>query len=401
MAWIEASPHRRGSAYYAVYRYLLGDYQPYLYRTNDYGATWTRLTDGKNGIPADWPTRVVREDPSRDGLLYAGTEFGMFVSFDDGAHWQPFHLNLPNVPINDIRVFRKDLIVVTQGRAIWIARQSLPAAPDRTDDHGSRGAPLQAAGRLPHPRPAPRFSGRPFEYYLPSVTGGAVKLEILDAAGAMVNSYSSNVGAGAGRAGRGGRGGGAGSDDPDARAGRGRGGAPPSRVTKNVGLNRFVWDVRHSSSLLAPPGRYSARLTIGSETKTTPFTVLIDPRLAAEGMTVLDLKEQFDHNLKMREMIADVGRVRSRIQGATSRLRNATGAAADTLAKLEAVSAKVESEPVRYGKPGIQAHISYLAGMTSGADQKVGKDAKDRYAVLKKELDAIKAELDRILGPAM
>src|SRR4026207_1569425 len=118
--WIEASPHRKGSAYYAVYRYLLGDFQPYIYHTNDYGNTWTRLTNGNNGIPADWPTRVVREDPDREGLLYAGTEFGMFISFDNGAHWQPFQLNLPNVPVTDIKVHHKDLIVSTQGRAIWI-----------------------------------------------------------------------------------------------------------------------------------------------------------------------------------------------------------------------------------------------------------------------------------------
>ena len=118
--FIEASPHRKGSAYFAVYRYLLGDYEPYIYRTDDYGKTWTRLTDGKNGIPADWPTRVVREDPDREGLLYAGTEFGMFISFDNGAHWQPFQLNLPNVPITDIKVHHKDLIVSTQGRALWI-----------------------------------------------------------------------------------------------------------------------------------------------------------------------------------------------------------------------------------------------------------------------------------------
>jgi len=86
--YIEASPHRRGSAYFAVYRYLLGDFAPYIYKTDDYGATWKRLTDGTNGIPADTPTRVVREDPDREGLLYAGTEFGMYISFDNGAHWQ-------------------------------------------------------------------------------------------------------------------------------------------------------------------------------------------------------------------------------------------------------------------------------------------------------------------------
>jgi hypothetical protein len=172
-------------------------------------------------------------------------------------------------------------------------------------------------------------------------------------------------------------------------------------VTRNAGHNRFVWDVRHSSTLTAPPGRYTARVVIASDTMSTPLNVLIDPRLAAEGMTVADLKEQFDHNLRMREMVADVGRVRQRIQGAMSRLANASGAGADTLEKVRAVAAKVETEPVRYGKPGIQAHITYLAGMTTGADQKIGRDALARYAVLKKELDAIKAELDRILGPIM
>jgi hypothetical protein len=227
-----------------------------------------------------------------------------------------------------------------------------------------------------------------------------VRIDIVDAAGAMVNSYNSETPAPAGRGGRGGRGGGA-QEDPDMPAGRGRGGAPPPRVTKAAGHNRFVWDVRHSSTLTAPPGRYTARLTIGSDTMSTPLAVLIDPRLAAEGMTVADLKEQFDHNLRMREMVAEVGRVRQRIQGAVSRLQNASGAGADTLAKVREVAAKVETEPVRYGKPGIQAHITYLAGMTSGADQKIGRDAIARYAVLRRELDAIKAELDRILGPIM
>ena len=118
---IEDSPHRKGSAYIAVYRFLREhDLQPYIYATTDYGATWTRLTDGRNGIPADHPTRVVREDPSQEGLLYAGTEFGMFVSFDNGRHWQSFQQNLPATPVTDIRVHHKDLVLATMGRAFWI-----------------------------------------------------------------------------------------------------------------------------------------------------------------------------------------------------------------------------------------------------------------------------------------
>ena len=148
--FIEASPHRKGSAYYAVYRWLLGDYHPYIYRTDDYGATWTRLTDGKNGIPADWPTRVVREDPDREGLLYAGTEFGMFISFDSGAHWQPFQLNLPNVPVTDIKVHRKDLVVSTQGRAIWILDNLTSLHQLSSQLKTFRDASLQTARRLSH-----------------------------------------------------------------------------------------------------------------------------------------------------------------------------------------------------------------------------------------------------------
>ncbi len=149
---IEASPHRKGSAYYAMYRYLLGDYAPYLYLTNDYGKTWTRLTDGKNGIPADWPTRVVREDPDREGLLYAGTEFGMFISFDNGAHWQSFQLNLPNVPINDIKVHRKDLVISTQGRALWILDNLSVAASGQRTGHDVAAVPVQAARWVSHAR---------------------------------------------------------------------------------------------------------------------------------------------------------------------------------------------------------------------------------------------------------
>src|SRR6266850_4570547 len=201
--YIEASPHRKGSAYYAAYRYLLGDYQPYIYRTDDYGKTWTRLTDGKNGIPADWPTRVVREDPNREGLLYAGTEFGMFISFDNGGHWQSFQLNLPNVPVTDIKVHQQDLVVSTQGRSFWIL--------DNTSSPYQITPQMTAADlHLFRPRDGYRTRANPtvlgptIEYYLPAAPEGPVTIEILDGKGTLVNSYNSDAPA----AGRGGRGGG-------------------------------------------------------------------------------------------------------------------------------------------------------------------------------------------------
>ena len=133
--------------------------------------------------------------------------------------------------------------------------------------------------------------------------------------------------------------------------------------------------------------------------KTVPLTVRIDPRVAAEGVTVADLQEQFEHNLRMRELVTGANRAVSRVQGVLTRLRGASGAAADTLAQVQTIAGKLLTEPVRYGKPGLQAHITYLSGMTTGADQKIGRDAIARYQVLKQELDAITAELSRVLGP--
>src|SRR5206468_9261909 len=190
--YIEPSPHRKGSAYYAVYRWLLGDYQPYVYRTDDYGKTWTRLTDGKNGIPADWPTRVVREDPEREGLLYAGTEFGVFISLDNGGHWQPFQLNLPNVPINDLRVYHQDLIVATQGRALWIL-DDLSPLHQLTPKSSASEVQLYKPRDGYRTRTGAAILGPTLSYYLPAAPTGPVRIEILDSAGKLVNSYSSDL----------------------------------------------------------------------------------------------------------------------------------------------------------------------------------------------------------------
>jgi hypothetical protein len=406
--YIEASPHRRGSAYFAVYRYLLGDFAPYIYKTGDYGRTWTRLTDGKNGIPADTPTRVVREDPDRQGLLYAGTEFGMYISFDNGAHWQPFNLNLPQVPITDIKVHHKDLVVSTQGRAIWIL-DNITALHQLTPQVTSSGVHLFKPRDGYRTRVSPALLGPQIQYYLPATASGPVALEILDASGATVNGYNSETPAGGGARGRGGRGSGAllvpASDtaatltsmdpqDPEAAdglGGRGRGGAPPPRVTKDVGMNRVAWDLRHSSGLTAPPGAYQVRLKVGDVTQTQPFNVLIDPRIAAEGVTVADLQEQYDHNMRMRELTAAASQLLARVRAGLS------GPNAD---KVRAIYEQLVNTPegVRYNKPGLQAHIQYLAGMTTGVDQKIGRDATERYQELKKQLDALKAEADRLLG---
>jgi photosystem II stability/assembly factor-like uncharacterized protein len=400
--YIDPSPHRKGSAYYAVYRWLLGDYQPYIYRTDDYGKTWTRLSDGKNGIPADSPTRVVREDPDREGLLYAGTEFGMFISFDNGGHWQSFQLNLPNVPVTDIKVHQKDLVVSTQGRAFWIL-DNISSLHQLTPQVNASDVHLFKPRDGYRTRVNPNILGPTIEYYLPAAPTGPVTIEILDGKGTLVNSYNSDAAATA--SGRGGRSGGAGApaegtepqqEDPDAPTGGRRSGLPP-RVTKVAGINRFVWDVRHQAGVTVPPGQYQARLKVGTTTLTEAFNVLIDPRVAQDGVTLANLQEQFEHNMRMRELVNGVNQIAGRVRDAQAKLRTGSGTDGDTANRVNAIAAKLFTPQVRYSKPGLQAHITYLAGMTANIDQKIGRDAIERYEVLRKELDAIRAELDSVL----
>lgn len=154
--------------------------------------------------------------------------------------------------------------------------------------------------------------------------------------------------------------------------------------------------MRHQNGLGAPPASYQARLTVDGRTFTQPFTVLVDPNLAAEGLTAADIQGQFDHNVRMRELSAQVTQVLARVRTA----RQAASADPKLSAALTAIYEKLVATPegVRYNKPGLPQQVSYLAGMTTGVDQKVGKDALDRYAVLKKELDGLVVELDKLTG---
>lgn len=379
--FIDPSPHRRGSAYYATYRYLLGDFAPYLYRTDDYGKTWTRLTDGNNGIPADTPTRVVREDPNREGLLYAGTEFGLYISFDNGGHWQPFQLNLPNVPVTDIKIHNADLIVTTQGRGFWIL-DDISALHQITPDTTLADVHLFKPRDGYRTQVAPAVLGPTLDYYLPANASGPVIIEILDAKGQPVNKYDSEAPAKAASEGEG--------EGP----GRRRAAFRP-RVTKNPGLNRFVWDVRNQAEVTVPPGTYEARLTAGGKTEKERFEVLIDPRVADDGVTIGDLEEQFEHNMRVHEMVVRVNDAVARVRDLRRKLQD-SAQNGDRAERLEQIAGELLSQPVRYGKPGLQAHILYLARMTSGVDQKIGRDALERYATLKKALDSVTAQLDQL-----
>lgn len=404
VAWIEASPHRPGSAYFATYRYLLGDYAPYIYRTDDYGTTWTKLTTGNNGIPGDTPTRVVREDPDREGLLYAGTEFGLYISFNNGTSWQPFNLNMPQIPINQILVHNKDLIVATQGRGNWILHNlsALHALTASTHSEALHVYTPRAGVRTTGA--AAQYFGPQVDYHLSAAPTDTVRIEIRDARGQVVNTYKSGVMPSAPARGRR-------PADAEEEAEQammvGRGGAVADApvlnlVTARSGFNRFTWGVQHQNGLGAPPGEYTVTVSVGGRTQTVPLSVQIDPRLAAEGFTAADLQEQFAHNVRMRDMVAEVNAVIARARQAETRLAAAGASAADTLAQVRTVLRdRLLTQPVRYGKPGLQAHIQYLSGMTTRVDQKVGRDALERADVLRKELDEAKAALDRAIGPAM
>jgi hypothetical protein len=156
-------------------------------------------------------------------------------------------------------------------------------------------------------------------------------------------------------------------------------------------MNRFPWDVRNQAGVTLPPGQYQVRLKTGNVNVTQPFSVAIDPRVAADGFTVSDLQEQFEHNMRVRELVTRVNQLVTRVREAQNKSPNDP--------RLLVLASKLLTEPVRYGKPGLQAHITYLAGMTANVDQKIGRDAIERYQELKKELDAIQTEVDRILGP--
>ncbi len=415
---IDPSPHRASKAYVAIYRYLLDDWNPYIYRTDDYGQSWTRLTSGTNGIPADYPTRVVREDPDRAGLLYAGTEFGMFVSFDDGAHWQPLQLNLPVTPVTDLKVHKGDLVLSTMGRSFWVL-------DDVTPLHQVNDRVASSPVHLFQPRDAYRLRFRSFgsgaagpqypaagaviDYYLAERPEGHVMLEILDDGGDPVRAFSSE-----------------GPDrqlelpdEPDTGGFELESLGTP-RLPKGAGMHRFTWDLRHAGAWdaaarragrggpMVAPGSYQVRLTVGDDRSNTErFGVLIDPRVAADGVTQEDLTAQVALNLKIRDVTSEAKMAAHRIASLREELnRKATEAGEgselakraktvdDKLAALEAQFVTAEG---RYPQPMLLNQLSYLYGMTNRADQRPGADAYERLAGLEAALAGYVAELQRII----
>ena len=417
--------------YIAIYRYMREyDMKPYIYKTDDYGGTWKKLTDGTNGIPDDSPTRVVREDPEVAGLLYAGTDFGAFVSFDDGGHWQPLQQNLPATPVTDIRIHRGDLVISTMGRAFWIMDDSVGLLRQLARSAGQRPATAPAAGALDLSAPAlaqpprtvrfrsgggrgggisPQFpaSTAAIDYILPAGFSGPVSLEISDAKGRVVRSISS-----AESAGRGGRGrGGAAAESEDAEAQpRGRGFQAPLGSTP--GHNRYNWDYRWTGNVPAAPGRYTVKLTAGGITRTAPLEFSVDPRVLEAGVTNADLTAQQDFLLKVRDTIAEAVQARTKVlqamQQAGVQPPPSPGAGESTTeliaklqkegtpaSRLQSLWARLVTAPGTYEQGMLIDQLQNILRAEDGADQKVGQESVRRLDDLMSELHAIQNEIGK------
>jgi photosystem II stability/assembly factor-like uncharacterized protein len=411
---VEPSPHRPGKAYIAVYRYLLNDWQPYIYRTDNFGKTWQRLTSGKNGIPQDSPTRVVREDPDRQGLLYAGTEFGMYISFDDGATWQPFQLNLPATPVTDIKVYRKDLVLSTMGRSFWILDNLTPLHQLSKNINGSDHhlfAPRNAhriRSRRRWRRPAatdPQYPrhGLAIDYYLAREPIEEIQLDILDKNGTLVRGFSSKAPAKG--------------QTPlakqvfDTSPWHLEGQGTP-RLPKKGGMHRFIWDMRHAgawhpdprrSGFMGPmalPGTYTMKMTIGKWSQSRTFKLLMDPRVIQDGVTTDDVRQQLNLCHKIRDTISRARMAAEMIKQNRKKLKGKKdNQAKDFDRQLAALQARFETARGTYQTPMLLDQLNYLYYMLIRADQKPGQDARTRLIELNHCLAEYIAKLKQIIRP--
>ncbi len=379
---VEPSPHKEGKAYVAVLRYQLGDWHPYIYRTNDYGNSWTLLTTGTNGIPGDFPTRVVREDPDQEGLLYAGTEFGLFISPDDGKNWFEFQQNLPVTPVTDIQINKKDLVLSTMGRSFWIMDNlfSLQQLVDQKSVSDNMlftpkdSYRLRSRGGGGNTVPAYPTPGVNIDYYLTNDINEELSIAIFNDKKEVIREYNSLQG-------------------------------------KTKGLHRFNWDMRRNGPQtegsfrarggpMVAPGLYYIQLKVDGEIYNKQCKLMNDPRL--EGVSDSDLKEQELFILKVMELS---GNSRSFTKKVTDRRKELAELIKNgkKLKKkqteddlLVKIVAELETARGTYMQPMLNSQIGYLSGMLGRADQKPGNDAYERYEELNAKLEELIAKFEGI-----
>jgi photosystem II stability/assembly factor-like uncharacterized protein len=394
---VEPSPHTASKAYVCVLRYQLGDWRPHIYRTTDFGSSWRRIT---NGIPVDTPTRVVREDPAREGLLYAGTEFGIFVSFNDGANWQPMQLNLPVTPVTDIVVKDGDVVMSTMGRSFWILDdvsrlRQLGRNKQSADLHLFRPAPAYRV-RMSRSRGGSGVqylsTGMFVDYWL-AKKARTLTLEVLNSEGKVVRRIQSQRGRRRPR---------------EEDAGSGMRPTPrftPARLSADAGAHRFRFDLRRegppaqrrrstrrggsgsrgSRGPLLVPGKYALRLSVGDISRTATLEIRMDPRVAADGITIADLRAQ-------EQLSLDVMRVTAATRKFAAEVRRKRRGKPANDAELEKIERQLETAKGTYQQPMLVAQLSYLGSMLDRADQRPGKDARIRINELEAWLARLKKE---------
>lgn len=417
---VEVSPHDPASAYIAVTLYKFNDFTPHIYKTDDYGKNWKRIVDG---IPAQAFARVVREDPGRKGLLYAGTEAGMYVSFNDGGVWQPLQLNLPQVPITDLRVHDNDLVASTQGRAFWILDDVTPL---QQLDKGTASADIfifkpkptyrvfaSGWGKKPGKNPP---NGVVLRYLLTDPPEGQdqpLALEILDAQGAVIRTFTSAPAV----------------EEKDVLVKGVQGDRPPPPLPTEPGMNTYVWDLKverltpvdnviryvNAEAYHVAPGIYTARLTHNGESVTQDFEVVPDPRRAPISAAAWAQQQQLLASIWSD--VNDVHKSANQTRALIARINQLIDQTRDQVAGEEiaqrgkALTALLKEweihEPQAELPGGIQDYVSvpnrllstqYLY-LKSAVDQDppVTSGAEKRYAEISMQWSRLKADMNRIM----
>tara|TARA_R110002073_G_scaffold128999_3_gene275135 strand:- start:95306 stop:98320 length:3015 start_codon:yes stop_codon:yes gene_type:complete len=396
---IEPSQFDPAKAYIAVDRHLLGDEKPYIYKTNNYGRSWELISTESNGIPSDYTSRVVREDPVRAGLLYAGTEFGLFVSFNDGKSWKKFQQNLPVVPITDIKIFRGDLILSTMGRAFWILDNI--TSLQQKEINGLKDSPWlfkpdeTIRYRYPKVRSGGTFPQYPrtsviIDYYIPKGNKEPIQLDILDTNKKIVASIVSN-----------------------------KNQLNKTTVVENMdlsqvfryvdrrlenkaGLNRFNWNLqqkgawaknanrRYRNGPMVAPGSYTVKLTIGGKSFEQNFEIKIDPRVKAEGINETDIVNQISMQQKVIDLLSEARMFQDKLEKEAKKLK---GSNSKKLQNINRVLKLMRNERIVYPQQMLVSQIGYLLNMISNADQIPGQEAMNRYKELKNEIDKLKLSI--------
>ncbi|WP_282075192.1 WD40/YVTN/BNR-like repeat-containing protein [Maribacter aquivivus] len=389
---IEPSQFDPAKAYISVDRHLLGDATPYFYKTADYGKTWELISTTTNGIPSDYTAKVLREDPETAGLLYAGTEYGMFVSLDDGKLWKSFQQNLPVTPITDIIIKRGDLVLSTMGRGFWVLDNITSLR--NTDIATLSDSPVlfkpDNTIRYRTPRRAKGFPDYPstgvlIDYYLPKELKSEVKLEILNAnkqSVASILSDSTKIKS---------------SKEEVENMGLSTTFSYfDAKLETKKGINRFQWDMRqkgawsdkesrrYKNGPVVPPGNYIAKLTVGEKILEQPFEILVDPRLGEEGIDNTIILDHLAFENKVLDLLTEARKFQSELEAQIKKTKG------DEKASLETVLKEIKNDEGAYPQQMLVAQISYLSYIVGGADKVPGNEEVERLKELQQQFNSVK-----------